>query len=233
MAPCYYYDEEEEAYMPLHLEEPTAALRREIVQLSWRLAALHAHVACVNSQVVPTQPPHYSRIRVRNKKIGKPAKPENAKTDQGQQTEMHEKIDKEQQTGASISELKKANRKILEDLLPSLRDRLGCCADTTEEMMIYFYALMADHNLTVRPPLQDAIVLFVVEKYGCENRTVFDEGLKEVFGDQIDEWRSRLHNSLFHTIRMNNIPCFGKKRRRKKSKLLKVTGAPNAFTGTD
>ena len=235
MAPCYYYDQEEEAYMPLHLEEPTAALRREIVQMNWRLAALHAQMAQVSNQkVLPHSAPAISRrAKLRNRKVGMVAKPDSAKADKEQPTETKVTLDKGQQTGASISELKDANRKIIEDLLPALRDRLVCCTTTKEETMLFFEALMADHHLAVRPALQDAIVLSVVDKYGCSSRTAFDDALKEIFGDQIDAWQARLHNSLFHTIRVNKIPCFGKKRRLRKSKPSKAIGAPKAITGAD
>jgi hypothetical protein len=238
MAPCFCYDLEEETYMQLHLEEPTASMRREVVQLNCRLAALHAQMAWMNSQIVPTQPPLATakRTRIHNKKIRKPdgaVTSPTATCDKSQQTVVWtEKVDHAQQTESCIFELKKANRKIIVDLLPYLRDPLECCAGAKEETMLYFKTLMGEHDLHVRPHLQDAIVLFVVEKYGHQNRKLFEDGLGEIFGGHLDEWRSRLHNSLFHTIRMNMIPCFGRKQRNRKSKS-SAFGAPKVIAYGD
>ena len=148
---------------------------------------------------------------------------------QSQQTEiLPQKIDKGQQTEASIRELKETNRKTIEELLPAMREPLQRCTNTIDETMLYFEALMGNHKATIRPHLQDAIVLSMMEKHGCKNRKAFEEGLQEIFGDWFELWRSRLYNSFFHTVHENKIPSFGKKRRKRKTKS-NGTDAPNVI----
>ena len=215
----------------MHFEEPAAAIRREVVHLHCRLAALHAQLAWVNNQNVTTQEPlaNAKRARIRNKKVSKPIKPGNAKMDKSLQTEvLPEKIDTGQQTEASISELKHANRKTIEEL----REPLRRCIDALSEVILYVDTLVNEKNLDVRPPSQDATVLSVVEKYGCQNRRAFDETLQELFGDHFVEWRPRLHNSLLRTIRMNKISCFGRRPQKRKPKS-KGSGVLAVLTNED
>ena len=118
-----------------------------------------------------------------------------------------------------IVAMKEANRKIITNELPMLRETLQHCTDSLEEAMVYVNILMDKHDPMVRRCLLDGIVLTLADKHGCLNRKTFDISLQEVFGTNLDDiWRSRIYNSFYQTIRVNSVPCFGKKNatRRKK-----------------
>lgn len=118
-----------------------------------------------------------------------------------------------------IATMKDANRKIITNELPMLRDTLQHCTDSLEEAMVYVNILMGKHDPMVRRCLLDGIVLTLADKHGCLNREMFDISLQKVFGTNLDDiWRSRIYNSFYQTIRVNNVPCFNKKNtvRRKK-----------------
>lgn len=232
MPPCYYYNPAMRAHLPMQsqdqllLEETLHAMSQEAVRLNSELASLCTQMALLKTRIaqLSATPPSASPIitkcgtKIRNKKVDKSSTPENGKLDQGQQTSSKETSDQSQQTETLITKLKNSNRKILEELLPALREPLRLCTDAMTEMALYVDTLLAEQNADVRPPLQDAIVLSLIEVYGCQNRRAFDEKLKELFLEDFEEWRPRLHNSLFHTIRMNKISCFGRRNRKRKPK---------------
>ena len=66
-----------------------------------------------------------------------------------------------------------------------------------------------------RNSLLDVVVLTLAEDNRCTNRADFDDALQDMFGEKLDAvWRSRLHGSVYHALRVHGIPCFKQKKRR-------------------
>ena len=115
-----------------------------------------------------------------------------------------------------IREFKEHKADVLENAFPSLREQLGH-PDPMVIAKVLFDFLMGG-PVTPRAPVLDMIVLCVAEQCGCSCRRAFDKGLRDISTGRMDEqWRSRLHNSVYQVLRLNNIPCFVRKSNRKKS----------------
>ena len=68
----------------------------------------------------------------------------------------------------------------------------------------------------IRRHMLDYVVVSVVEEVGCMDKSEFQRGPENVFGDDLDgTLNSRLHNSFFQSVRSQGIPCFDQKRRKK------------------
>ena len=68
----------------------------------------------------------------------------------------------------------------------------------------------------IRRHLLDYIIAGVVEEVGRMDRSEFQRGFENVFGDDLDDTlNSRLRNSLFQPVSSQVIPCFAKKKRKK------------------
>ena len=75
--------------------------------------------------------------------------------------------------------------------------------------------LMSARAGAERNCLLDIVVLTLAENNQCSNRVDFDNALKDMLGETPDAlWRSRFYNSVYHTLRVYNIPCFEQKRNR-------------------
>ena len=60
--------------------------------------------------------------------------------------------------------------------------------------------------------LMDIVVLTLAEYNRCNNRSDFDVALKNMLGTKLDTiWYSRFHNSVYHVLRLNGVPCFKQK----------------------
>ena len=67
-----------------------------------------------------------------------------------------------------------------------------------------------------RRHLLDYVVVSVVEEVGCMDRSEFQRGFENVFGDDLDDTlNARQHASLFQPVRSQGIPCFAQKKRKK------------------
>ena len=66
-----------------------------------------------------------------------------------------------------------------------------------------------------RNKLMDIIVLTLAESERCQSRADFDADLEGIVGASLDAvWRSRFHGSVYHTLRVNGVPCFKRKNKR-------------------
>ena len=112
------------------------------------------------------------------------------------------------------------------DVYPALRGQCGHCHEPMVLAKLAFELLINQTLAVSRTCLLDIIVLCVAEARGCSSRVIFEEGLQEVFGDSLDlTWRSRLHNSVFHVLRANGIPCFSAKAENRAQKRRAVVSA--------
>jgi hypothetical protein len=112
------------------------------------------------------------------------------------------------------------------DVYPALRGQCGHCHEPMVLAKLAFELLINQKLGVSRTSLLDIIVLCVAEARGCSSRVIFDDGLQEVFGDSLDlTWHSRLHNSVFHVLRANGIPCFSAKAENRAQKRRAVVSA--------
>jgi predicted nucleotidyltransferase len=66
-----------------------------------------------------------------------------------------------------------------------------------------------------RNSLLDVVVLTLAEDNRCSSRVDFDDALEDMLGEKLDAvWRSRFHNSVYHALRVHDIPCFNRKKSR-------------------
>ena len=69
-----------------------------------------------------------------------------------------------------------------------------------------------------RNKLMDIIVLTLAESERCQSRADFDADLEGIVGASLDAvWRSRFHGSVYHTLRVNGVPCFKRKNKSRQS----------------
>ncbi len=130
-------------------------------------------------------------------------------------TEVDAQVITEDEVLGAIRELKLPLVDAVADLSPALRAQHCHIHEPMVLAKLAFDLLMSQKLGVSRTSLLDIIVLCVAEARGCSCRGVFDDGLQEVFGESWDStWHSRLHNSVFQVLRVNDIPCFGKRRRR-------------------
>ena len=138
------------------------------------------------------------------------------------QTEMPNDMD-ERGEMLAICKLKNDRVDAVGQLFPLLaQSRL----QTMTLAKLAFNAMMADPDSDSRAVLLDIIVTSVAEAHGCTDRAAFDAALGEVFGEKFNPlWRSRLHNSVFQVLRVNDIPCFKKKNKTRSGKKTKNVGS--------